>query len=150
MTTRRKRRKRRRPSAAGRAAERVLQSHFDGRRDWTRFDIALDAALSNGIDRFRALTVNLSRTGALFALTDPVFLDAADTLLGYAARIDETFPDGIRVVFGDGVLTCPMGVVRVTLGGLGGRETPLLACHFACRLTAEQGMLLGLRPEQPA
>jgi hypothetical protein len=64
---------------------------------------------------FACRTVDISEGGMLVHITDDAFLplDVPIDLFPFAARVNEVFPDGMEVVFGDGAVTLRATVVRL-------------------------------------
>jgi len=117
------------------------------RREAERYPVELRVRLTNFKESFRAVTVDVSRTGMLFRLLSSRFYRGGDgdLLLALTRKVEMHFPRGLTVVFGGGVLRRRMRVVRTTLGGEGD-GVPLVACRFHRPLTAPECLLLGIPP----
>jgi hypothetical protein len=110
-----------------------------GRRAWHRVPCGHDVRLRGaGGTEYTGETVDLSRGGALVAVTDPVFLGEDRDGVELVA---ERFPDGLEIVFGANGATRRARIVRATLQ----RGSHLaLGCAFDSLLTARDALELGI------
>jgi hypothetical protein len=120
---------------------------LDERRRATRHRVRLPVQLSNLEEIFRAWTVDVSRSGALFRIDNPRFFrdGDGDPLLALTRQVEAHFERCLTVVFGGGILRRRMRVVRTTRGDDGG--VPLFACAFHRPLTGPECELLGIETE---
>jgi len=112
--------------------EDLLQGVVPDRRDGLRAYRFLDLRIEGSQGTFRAVAVDLSRSGMLFRITDPSFATAeeAGQLMPYTARVWSHFDEGLTVHFPDGAAPARAEVVRVT-GYCGELHSLILvACRF--------------------
>lgn len=132
--------------AASDVVEKILEAQFAGRRDSIRTFKFLDLVVQGTGGTFKALGVNISRTGLLFRITDPRF--AADGeqqhLMPYTARVWQNFHGGFHVFLESGAVAREADIVRVS--GYCGRKSSLVlvGCRFREQLTPAECDLLGI------
>ena len=85
--------------AASEVVEKILESKFAGRRDAIRTFKFLEIVVQGTGGTFKALGINISRTGILFRITDPRFANDAEQqhLMPYTARVWQNFHGGFHV-----------------------------------------------------
>jgi hypothetical protein len=139
---------RKKPSPEALEAEEQLRGHLLGHRNGLRFEQVLEIEVQGPEGTFRARTIDLSRTGILFKITDPKFAskDEARDLRLYGQRVLEHFGSRILISFGSGVLRCHATVVRAATRKRGGRQEVVLGCRFYRRLSDRACRLLGIHP----
>lgn len=132
-------------------AQKVLETQYAGRRDAIRTFKFIEISVQGVGGTFKALGINISRTGILFRITDPRF--AADGehqhLMPYTARVWQNFHGGFHVFFESGTVAREADIVRVS-GYCGKRSSlVLVGCRFREELTAAECDLLAI-PHDPA
>jgi hypothetical protein len=138
--------------AASDIVEKVLEAKFEGRRGALRTFKFLEIVVQGTGGTFKALGVNISRTGMLFRITDPRF--AADSehhhLMPYTARVWQNFFGGFHVFLEKGTVAREADIVRVS--GYCGKKSSLVlvGCRFRDELTPEECDLLGIPYEEAA
>ena len=121
-----------------------LRQMFNGRRDGKRKELEMSVWLSCPETDLKACTINISRTGALFHLTDERFQgDGEHTFLYFSRVVQDYLEQGSTVDLGEGVQRA-IEIVRVTFGGLGGAFAPFLACRFKQPLDKDECLRLGV------
>ena len=97
-------------------AEREFQAHFAGRRESVRNEVGIGCSLLGDGSVFRAIAVDISRSGALISVRDARFDDTegGDSLMEYSERIWQHFGDGLEIGLMGGVVRIAATVVRVT------------------------------------
>ncbi|MHC4952382.1 MAG: PilZ domain-containing protein [Planctomycetota bacterium] len=129
-------------------AERELQAHFAGRREAKRNNIAMGCSVLGADHVFRALAVDMSRSGALLSIRDERFEDAVckTSLMEYSERIWHHFGDGLEIGLMGGAVRVAALVVRVTTRQ--DEETqewlPLVAVRFRTELSPEHCAHVGI------
>ena len=137
---------------ASELVNKVLESQFEGRRDAVRTFRFLELVVQGTGGTFKALGINISRTGMLFRITDSRF--AADGehqhLMPYTARVWQNFHGGFHVFLANGRVAREADIVRVS--GYCGRKSSLVlvGCRFREPLTAAECGTLGLPHEEAA
>lgn len=132
--------------AASEVVEKVLEAQFAGRRDAVRTFKFLELVVQGTGGTFKALGINISRSGLLFRITDPRF--AADSeqehLMPYTARVWQNFHGGFHVFLENGAISREANIVRVS--GYCGQKSSLVlvGCRFHEELTAAECELLGI------
>ena len=116
-------------------------------RSGDRARVTLDVVLAAQSGRLHARTVDLSYSGALFLLDDPMRPDLV-SLSSVAMFCERHFHQGLTVLFGGGVVRRRMRVVRTSLGRVGKGVYPLVAACFSRELTVAECELLGLHSKQ--
>jgi len=133
----------------GQAAELELRSHFGGKRDGPRQRRELEVLLRGRAGRFAARTVDVSRSGVLLRITDPIYAHVQHDLTRFIANIERHFRTRVDVRFVEAQLSVAAEVARLTVSradihGEDGRM--LMACHFRTNLTPVQCHALGIDP----
>jgi hypothetical protein len=126
--------------------EKILRGYFSGKRDALRTYKFLDSEVSGHHGTFRAMAVDISRTGVLLRITDPEFAtqDEMNHLMPYTARVWFHFEGGFTIRFSRGAVVTTANVVRVT-GYVGrGNSLILLGCRFDRDLAQEECAMLGI------
>jgi len=138
--------------AASDVVEKVLAAQFAGRRDAIRTFKFLEIVVQGTGGTFKALGINISRTGILFRITDPRF--AADGehqhLMPYTARVWQNFHGGFHVFLENGAVSREADIVRVS--GYCGKTSSLVlvGCRFREELTAAECDFLGVAHDAAA
>jgi len=136
--------------AASEVVEKVLKAHFTGRRDAIRTFKFLELRVQGTGGTFKALGINISRSGLLFRITDDRFCGDAETrnLMPYTARVWQNFHGGFHVFLEDGLIAREADIVRVS--GYCGKKSSLVlvGCRFREELTREECELLGVVHDQ--
>ncbi|MGQ0614069.1 MAG: PilZ domain-containing protein [Planctomycetaceae bacterium] len=131
--------------------DRLIRSHFSGRRTAIRTYRALDCEAHGGHGAFKALAMDASRSGVLLRITDPSFAlpHDLDDLMAYSARVSFHFEQEFRLTFLEGELSVAAQVVRVTgHAGVGNASgIMLLGCRFGEELGRRECDLLGISSE---
>jgi hypothetical protein len=126
--------------------QKVLETQFAGRRDAIRTFKFLEIVVQGTGGTFKALGINISRTGILFRITDTRFADDGEHqhLMPYTARVWQNFHGGFHVFLEAGAVSREADIVRVS-GYCGKRSSlVLVGCRFREELTAVECDLLGL------
>jgi hypothetical protein len=135
--------------AAAEVVEKVLHAQFGGRREAIRTFKFLELSVQGVGGTFKALGVNISRTGLLFRITDERFAGEKEQqhLMPYTARIWQNFNGGFHVFLESGLVARESDIVRVS--GYCGRKSSLVlvGCRFREELTREECDLLGVAYE---
>jgi hypothetical protein len=134
---------------ASELVQRVLEAQFAGRRDAVRTFKFREIVVQGAGGTFRALGINVSRTGILFRITDPRFAAEGERqhLMPYTARVWQNFHGGFHVFLEKGAVAHEAYVVRVS--GYCGRTSNLVlvGCRFREELTPEECDVLGIPRE---
>ncbi|MFI5403998.1 MAG: PilZ domain-containing protein, partial [Planctomycetota bacterium] len=121
---------------ASEVVEKILEEQFAGRRDALRTFKFLDLAVQGTGGTFKAMGINISRTGLLFRITDPRFADDGEQqhLMPYTARVWQNFTGGFHVFLESGAISREADIVRVS--GYCGRKSSLVlvGCRFRSEL----------------
>lgn len=133
----------------GHAAEMELRRHFGGKRDGPRQRRELEVLLRGRAGRFAARTVDISRSGVLLQVTDPIYAHVQFDLTRFTANIERHFRTRVDVRFIEAEIGVAAEVARLTVSraedhGENGRM--LMACHFRSNLTPVQCHALGIEP----
>jgi len=120
---------RERPTSQGEQAELELRSHFEGRRQGQRINVALRVELVCVQRNLPARTINMSRSGALIEVLEHDGEQGMAELVRFCEEIDRLFAAGGTLDFQCGV-TRTIEAVRVAAGGLGKKMAPVVACRF--------------------
>ncbi len=132
--------------------EKVLEAQFAGRRDALRTFKFLELVVQGTGGTFKALGINISRTGLLFRITDPRFAaeEEHQNLMPYSARVWQNFHGGFHVFLEGGAVVREADVVRVS--GYCGRKSSLVlvGCRFREELSPAACDLLGIPHEDAA
>jgi len=135
-------------------AERQLHAHFAGRRDAQRIDTLIECRMVGERGVFRALAVDLSRTGALVRVTDRRFMEGYDdeALMQFSFRVGAHFADGMEIAFIAGSLIVVAHVVRVTsrIEEDTQRRSHLIGIRFRTELSERECESLGIQDEDDA
>ena len=124
----------------------ILEGCVADKRDGFRTCRFLDLRIEGTQGAFKAVAVDLSRSGMLFRIIDPDFATAeeATQLMPYTARVWSHFDEGLTVHFPDGATSARAEVARVT-GYCGeGTSLILIACRFVEPLDPLSRRILGL------
>ena len=126
--------------------QKVLAAQFAGRRDAVRTFKFLEIVVQGTGGTFKALGINISRSGILFRITDPKFSADGEQqhLMPYTARVWQNFHGGLHVFLENGLVAREADIVRVS--GYCGKKSSLVlvGCHFREELTAAECDLLGV------
>jgi hypothetical protein len=126
--------------------QKVLESQFAGRRDAIRTFKFLEIVVQGTGGTFKALGINISRTGILFRITDARFAAEGERqhLMPYTARVWQNFHGGFHVFLEGGAVSREADVVRVS--GYCGRKSSLVlvGSRFREELTPAECDLLGI------
>lgn len=129
-----------------RATERELQAHFAGRRGALRTEKSHQCHVVGPHGKFRAVVVDLSRSGALIKIVDNRFASGEDReqLMLYTARVWHHFPEGLELQVESRNICAVATIVRVKCksGETGGPYE--LGIHFRTELTEEECDRLGI------
>jgi hypothetical protein len=132
--------------AASEIVEKVLEAQFAGRRDSIRTFKFLELAVQGTGGTFKALGINISRTGLLFRITDSRFAVDGEQqhLMPYTARVWQNFQGGFHVFLEGGSVVRESDIVRVS--GYCGKKSSLVlvGCRFREELTLTECDLLGI------
>jgi hypothetical protein len=130
----------------GKDAELQLRAHFRGRRQGERKRVRLKVKLNTPRGTLLAETVDISQSGALFALQNNGGQQAfgPDDVEKLCKFVERYLVRGLHVYFGGGIVKRRLQVVRTTMGGLGGITEPLLGCAFSYPLKPDECDLLGI------
>ncbi|HEX5139212.1 MAG TPA: PilZ domain-containing protein [Planctomycetota bacterium] len=128
----------------GLSAEIELRNHFAGKRTSPRRPIEVRITICGLLENFPAKSVDVSRTGILFQITDDVFAHEEEDLASFAFKVERHFANGTDILFGDHGFGVAANVVRVTHRRIEGVPTLLLACRFKVPLTDGQCQTLGV------
>ena len=126
--------------------DRILRGYFSGQRNGMRTYKFLEIGIQGSGDCFKAVCVDISRSGMLFRIMDDRF--AAESrchpVMPYTARVWHNFEGGFRIHFEDGAFTVPADIVRVT--GYSGKKSSLIlvACRFQQPLALGECDALGI------
>jgi hypothetical protein len=134
------------PEPRGKVAELELCAHFQGRRTGERKRVRLKVKLSTPRGTLLAETVDISMSGALFALqnNDGGRAFGPNDVDKLCMFVERYLVRGLEVYFGGGIVKRRLQVVRTTMGGLGRDTEPLLGCSFSYPLRPEECELLGI------
>jgi hypothetical protein len=128
------------------AVEKFLEEHFASRRDSVRTFKFLDLTVQGVGGTFTALGINISRTGALFQITDARFADDGEQqhLMPYTARVWQNFHGGFHVFLEEGAVRREADIVRVS--GYCGKTASLVlvGCRFREPLGVAECERLGI------
>ncbi len=137
---------------ASEVVEKILEEQFAGRRDALRTFKFLEMVVQGTGGTFKAMGINISRTGLLFRITDPRFADDGEQqhLMPYTARVWQNFTGGFHVFLENGAVSREADVVRVS--GYCGRKSSLVlvGCRFRAELLPPECDLLGIPHEDAA
>jgi hypothetical protein len=132
--------------------EKILEAQFAGRRDALRTFKFCDLVVQGTGGTFKAMSINISRTGLLFRITDPRFADDGEQqhLMPYTARVWQNFHGGFHVFLESGAVSREADIVRVS--GYCGRKSSLVlvGCRFRSELLTPECDLLGIPHEDAA
>lgn len=130
-------------------AQRVLEEQFGGRRDSVRTFRFLEIVVQGTGGTFKAMGINISRTGVLFRITDPKFAAEGERqhLMPYTARVWQNFSECFHVFLEGGAISREAEIVRVS--GYCGKTSSLVlvGCRFLKELSGEECELLGIPSE---
>lgn len=125
---------------------KILRGYFTGQRDGMRTYKFLDVKIQGNGGSFKAVGVDISRSGMLFRITDDKFAveGRCHPLMPYTARVWHNFEGGFHVHFQDGAFIVPAKIVRVT--GYSGKTSSLImvACQFDRPLAVGECDALGI------
>jgi len=126
--------------------EKILRGYFTGQRNGMRTYKFLEVQIQGNGGRFKAIGVDISRSGMLFRITDDTFAaeNRCHPLMPYTARVWHNFEGGFQIHFEGGSFTVPADIVRVT--GYSGETSSLIlvACRFARPLELGECDALGI------
>jgi hypothetical protein len=128
----------------GLSAEMELRNHFAGKRASPRRPLEVRITICGLLENFPARSVDISRTGILFRITDELFTHEEEDLASFAFKVERHFANGADVLFADHGFGAPSNVVRVTHRRIDGVPALLLACRFKTPLTDGQCQALGV------
>lgn len=126
--------------------EKILRGYFSGQRDGMRTYKFLEIQIQGNGGCFKAIGVDISRSGMLFRITDDSFAveGRCHPLMPYTARVWHNFEGGFLIHFEGGTFTVPAQIVRVT--GYSGKKSSLIliACRFERPLALGECDALGI------
>jgi hypothetical protein len=126
--------------------EKILRGYFSGQRNGMRTYKFLEVQIQGNGGRFKAVGVDISRSGMLFRITDDRFAaeGRCHPLMPYTACVWHNFEGGFHIHFEGGAFTVPADIVRVT--GYSGKKSSLIlvACRFQRRLALGECDALGI------
>jgi hypothetical protein len=128
----------------GLSAEMELRNHFAGKRASPRRPLELKITICGLLENFPAQSVDVSRTGILFRITDDLFANEEEDLASFAFKVQQHFANGADVLFVDHGFGTSASVVRVTHRRIDDVPTLLLACRFKHPLSDGQCQILGV------
>jgi hypothetical protein len=128
----------------GLTAEIELRNHFAGKRSSPRRSIDVKITICGLLENFPARSVDISRTGILFRITDEHFAEDQEDLASFAFKVQKHFADSADILFVDHGFGAKANVVRVTHRRIDGQPTVLLACRFEHPLSDGQCQTLGV------
>ncbi len=130
----------------------TLRRYFSGKRDAVRTCRFLDVEVTGKHGAFKAMAVDVSRSGVLLRIFDPRFADEEemDLLMPYTARVWNHFGGGLRLDFDSREVRLSADVVRVTAYAGRGSHLILLGCRFRRDLSPEECSELGIRDSADA
>ncbi|MFI5402005.1 MAG: PilZ domain-containing protein [Planctomycetota bacterium] len=128
----------------GLTAEFELRNHFAGKRSSPRRPIDVRITICGLLENFPARSVDISRTGILFRITDDLFAHEQEDLASFAFKVQQHFEKGIDVLFVDHGFGASASVIRVTHRRIDEEPTLLLACRFRHPLSDGQCQTLGV------
>lgn len=128
----------------GLTAEIELRNHFAGKRSSPRRHIDVRITICGLLENFPARSVDISRTGILFRITDELFAHEQEDLASFAFKVQQHFADGTDILFADHGFGVSANVIRVTHRRIDDQPTLLLACRFHHPLSDGQCQILGV------
>jgi len=128
----------------GLTAEFELRNHFAGKRTSPRRPLDVRITICGLIENFPARSVDVSRTGILFRITDDLFAHEEEDLASFAFKVERYFAGGTDILFVDHGFGVSASVIRVTHRRIDGVPTLLLACRFKSPLSDGQCQTLGV------
>lgn len=128
----------------GLSAEIELRNHFAGKRSSPRRPLDIKITICGLLENFTAQSVDVSRTGILFRITDDLFANEDEDLASFAFKVQQHFANGADVLFVDHGFGVSATVVRVTHRRIDDVPTLLLACRFRQPLSDGQCQTLGV------
>ena len=128
----------------GLTAEMELRNHFAGKRESPRRPLELQITICGVLENFPALSVDVSRTGVLFRITDDLFAHEHEDLASFAFKVQQHFANGADILFVEHHFGVSASVVRVTHRRIDDVPTLLLACRFHHPLSDGQCQALGV------
>jgi hypothetical protein len=128
----------------GLSAEMELRNHFAGKRTSPRRPLEVRITICGLLENFPARSVDISRTGILFHITDEVFAHAEEDLASFAFKVERHFANGADILFVDHGFGISANVVRVTHRRIDDEPVLLLACRFKTPLTDGQCQVIGV------
>jgi hypothetical protein len=128
----------------GLSAEMELRNHFAGKRTSPRRPLEVRITICGLLENFPARSVDISRTGILFRITDELFAHEEEDLASFAFKVERHFANGADILFVDHGFGVSANVVRVTHRRIDGVPALLLACGFKAPLTDGQCQVLGV------
>jgi len=125
---------------------KILRGYFTGQRNGMRTYKFLDVKIQGNSGCFKAVGVDISRSGMLFRITDDEFAaeDRCHPLMPYTARVWHNFESGFHIHFENDSFSVPADIVRVT--GYSGKKSSLIlvACRFQRPLALDECAALGI------
>lgn len=131
---------------AGLTAEMELRSHFAGKRSARRKTLQLTITVCGLMENFPARSVDISKSGILFQITDELFNHSDEDLASFAFKVQQHFKKGVDILFAEHGFGVTASVVRVTHRKLGDQPALLLACRFRHNLSDGQCKALQVDP----
>jgi hypothetical protein len=125
-------------------AEIELRNHFAGKRSSPRRPLDIRITICGLLENFPARSVDISRTGILFRITDDLFAHEQEDLASFAFKVQQHFEKGADVLFVDHGFGASASVIRVTHRRIDEEPTLLLACRFRQPLSDGQCQTLGV------
>ena len=128
----------------GLSAEFELRNHFAGKRSSPRRPLDVSITICGLLENFPARSVDISRTGILFRITDDLFAHEQEDLASFAFKVQQHFANGADILFVDQGFGVSANVIRVTHRRIDDVPTLLLACRFHHPLSDGQCQALGV------
>jgi PilZ domain len=124
-------------------SERVPEKgHFTGHRRGARRLCVMPVEMTGTSGVFQGRTIDLSRSGALIEIRDPLFPSGSGSILEFAKRVAAEFPRQFPVRFADLPLVVELRVARVTRHPAA--ASLLIGCSFVNPLNDRQCRVLGV------
>ena len=126
------------------AGSRSDREHFAGHRRGSRLRCVMPVECAGATGKYKARTIELSRSGALVEIRDPDFRDGdpKSSLLTFSARVMSEFAGGMRIRFFAPKVSLAARVIRTTRHPTA--ASLLIGCEFLTELTEQRCRMLGL------
>jgi hypothetical protein len=134
------------PGMSPERVQEVLRDHFSGKRDSVRTARLIDVVVEGRHGSFRALAVDISRSGILLRIVDADFAPPEEEgqLMPYTARVWHHFDGGLYVRCPEQRVVAKADIVRVTGYSNRGQTVILIGCRFDPGLEYEECDRLGI------